>query len=146
MKKPYHCVWPPFSDSRPHISYTSITAHEVTFAHIRLYELSLEDSLSSFLSFLESLSSIPSTIAIVLINTEESYDLEERFNAYRGETPVPIVVVKRKAGLGLKTQLERYPRKVEARIQGEEEEEGREEVAIRRDSLGKTKERGQKNV
>ena len=145
MKKPYHCVWPPFSDSRPHISYTSMTAHEVTFAHIRLYELSLEDSLSSFLSFLESLSSIPSTIAIVLINTEESYDLEERFNAYRGETPVPIVVVKRKAGLGLKTQLERHPRKVDARIQGGEEvqrKEKREEEAMGSDSLGKTEEKG----
>ena len=120
MKKPYHCIWPPFTDSRPHIDWTSMTTYEVTYPHVRLYELSMEDSLSTFLSFIEALSSIPATMAIILINTEESYDLDEKFNSHRGDTPVPIVVVKRKVGLGLLQQLERYPRKVMARIQGEE--------------------------
>ena len=80
----------------------------------------MEDSLSTFLSFIESLSSIPATMAIILINTEESYDLDEKFNSHRGDMPVPIVVVKRKVGLGLLQQLERHPRKVIARIEGEE--------------------------
>ena len=120
LKKPYHCTWPPFTESRPHIDWTSMTTYEDTYPHIRLYELSMEDSLSTFLSFIDTLSSIPATMGIILINTEESYALEEKFNARRGDTPVPIVVVKRKAGLSLKEHLEHYPRKVMAKIQGEE--------------------------
>ena len=127
-KDPYHCVWPPFCGTRPDIDWVSLTTHEVTFSHVRVYELSETDSLSVFVSFLEQLSSVPSTRAIVVINTEESYDLDARFSTenYR-ETPIPVVVVKRKAGEKLLKQIKKNGRDLEASIQGgkEEEEEGK---------------------
>ena len=126
-KDPYHCVWPPFCTTRPDIEWASLTTHEVTFNHIRIYELSDSDSLSVFVSFLEQLSSVPSTRAIVVINTEESYDLDAKFSTENyHDTPMPVVVVKRKAGEKLLKQVERYGRELEASIEGgKEEEEGR---------------------
>ena len=137
MKNPYHCVWPPFCESRPDIDWASLTTYEVTYPHVRLYELSGEDSLMMFVSFLEQLTSIPTTRAIVLINTEESYDLDAKFSTSHSDTPVPVVVVKRKTGEALLKQAERYAWNVEASIEGEKE--GKLEVGGKGKEKGKTK-------
>ena len=119
MKSPYNCVWPAFCESHPDVNWASLTTHEVTYPHVRLYELSGEDSLSMFVSFLEQLASIPATMAIILINTDESYDLDAKFSTHHGETPLPVVVVKRKTGKALLEKVKQYPRNVEASIEGE---------------------------
>ena len=133
-KAPYNCVWPQFCTSRPDIDWASLTTHEVTYNHIRLYELTTKDSLSVFVSFLEQLSSIPSTRGIVVINSEESYELDAKFStADYSETPVPVVVVKRKTGEALvKLVRGRSGREVEARIEGGKEgEEGKTDTLQR---------------
>ena len=134
-------MWPPFCSTRPDIDWVSLTTHEVTFNHVRVYKLSETDSLSVFVSFLEQLSSVPSTRAIVVINTEESYDLDARFSTdnYR-ETPVPVVVVKRKAGEKLLKNIEKYGRDLEASIEGGKEEEEEEEEEGKTGTLDRKRE------
>ena len=109
-KNSFHCVWPSFAESRPHISWFSLASHEVTYPHIRLYEL----------TFLEELSSVPANIAIILVNMEESYDLDAKFEPRKEDTPVPIVIVKKKTGKSLLQLIEQNVRKIEASIEGEE--------------------------
>lgn len=82
--------------------------------------------MTTFLTFLEQLASIPATMAIVLINTEESYDLDAKFSFQDKDVPVPVVVVKKKAGEGLLKMAERHARNIEANIQGEKGGEGEE--------------------
>ena len=137
MKNPYHCVWPPFCKSRPDIDWASLTSNEATFPHIRLHRLSREDSLTMFLSFLEQLASIPATMAIVLINSEESYDLDEKFTTQERDVPVPVVLVKKKAGEELLKMVERHARIIEANIEGEKDGEGEGKL----ESGGKEKEK-----
>lgn len=138
MKNPYHCVWPPFCKSRPDIDWASLTANEATFPHIRLHRLSREDSLTMFLSFLEQLASIPATMAIVLINSEESYDLDEKFTTQERDVPVPVVLVKKKAGEELLKMVERHARIIDANIEGEKDGEGEGKL----ESGGKEKGKG----
>lgn len=66
-------------------------------------------------------------MAIVLINNEESYDLDEKFTTQERDIPVPVVVVKKKAGEGLLKMVERHARNIEANIEGgkDGEEEGK---------------------
>ena len=122
-KTPYHCVWPPFCGTRPDIEWARLTTHEVTFPHIRLYELTVKDNLAVFVSFLEQLSSVPTTMGIVVVNSEESYDLNAKFSSDDfSETPVPVVVVKKKTGDALLKLLSgKNEREVEAKIMGEKE-------------------------
>ena len=83
-------------------------------------------------------------MAIVLINTEESYDLDAKFATDERELPVPVVLVKKKTGQALLKQVERYERDVEASIEGEkvgEAERSKDEspLAARRKERGKDK-------
>ena len=140
MKSPYHCVWPSFCESRPDIQWACLTTHEVTYPHVRLYTLSGEDSITMFVSFLEQLSSVPATMAIVLINTEESYDLDAKFSTGYRDVPVPVVIVKKKTGDALMKLVERYSRDLEASIEGGKEEEGKTDTVGRKGKdKGKTK-------
>ena len=63
----------------------------------------------------------------MVINTVESYDLDAKFSTdnYR-DTPVPVVVVKRKTGEKLLKQVEKYGRDLEASIEGGKEGETEE--------------------
>ena len=140
MKSPYHCVWPPFCETRPDIQWACLTTHEVTYPHVRLYTLTGEDSITMFASFLEQLSSIPATMAIVLVNTEESYDLDAKFSIGNHDSPVPVVVVKKKTGDALMNLVEKYARDLEASIEGGKEGEGKTDTVGRKGKIkGKAK-------
>ena len=123
-----HCVWPSFcaGSSRPDINWASLTDHQVTFPHIRLYELSAEDSLSTLVSFLEQFSSIPATMGIIVINTVDSYELDAKyFTTEQKETPVPVVVVKRKTGEALLKEIKSMERRERLRLESRERRERR---------------------
>ena len=121
MKNPYHCVRSPFCKSCPDIDWVRLTANEATFPHIRLHRLSRQDSLTMLL---EEVKGIPATMAIVLINSEESYDLDEKFTTQERDVPVPVLLVKKKAGEELLRMVERYARNIEANIEREKDGEG----------------------
>ena len=65
------------------------------------------------------MASVPVTLAIVLINFEDTYRLAEKFVSEEGEgkmPSVPVILVTNETGSKLLQLLEEYPRDVEAVI------------------------------
>lgn len=92
----------------------SLTLYEATFPHYRLHKLTHEDSLRFFMAMMES---IPATLAVVLVNFDNSYHLSEKFVSAEGEIPpVPVILVTNETGLELARLLEENPRDVKAVI------------------------------
>ena len=104
----------PFSLSLRFVNWVDISNKEATYPHVRLHELSQEDSLSFFMS---TMASIPATMAIVLINTQSGYDLGKKFNLEEQGSPVPMLVVTKETGKELLRLVEENPRKVTVKVE-----------------------------
>ena len=104
----------PFSLSLRFVNWVDITNKEATYPHVRLHELSEEDSLSFFMS---TMASIPATMAVVLINSQSGYDLGKKFNSEEQGSPVPMVVVTKETGKELLRLVEENPRKVTVKVE-----------------------------
>ena len=105
----------PFSLSLRSVQWVGLTANEVTYQHVRLHRLTPEDSLSFFIS---QLSSIPATMAVVLVNCGEGYELSERLCVSSEEgCPVPMVVVTRESGREMERLLDENEREVEVMVE-----------------------------
>ena len=104
----------PFKQSLRHLNWTSLTSTEATYPHIRLHQLREEDSLSYFLSMMAS---IPATMAVILINSENSYTLSSKFYSEEQTPPVPMLVVTKETGGKLLQLVEDNPRDMEAKIE-----------------------------
>ena len=101
----------PFSLLLRTVNWVDLTANEATYPHIRLHELKEDDSLSSSMSMLE-----PATLAVVLINTQDSYDLSKKFNSEEQGSPVPMLVVTKEAGRELLRLVQENTRAIEASV------------------------------
>ena len=111
----YDYGWGAFNQSSPRpFQKMPITLHEATFQHYRLHKLTKDDSLKFFMSLMAS---IPATLAVVLINFDDTYELSEKFVSEEGEMPpVPVILVTNETGSRLLRLLEENPRDVEAVI------------------------------
>ena len=111
----YDYGWGAFNQSSPRpFQKMPITLHEATFPHYRLHKLTKDDSLKFFMSLMAS---IPATLAVVLINFDDTYELSEKFVSEEGEMPpVPVILVTNETGSRLLRLLEENPRDVEAVI------------------------------
>ena len=114
----YDYGWAAFNKSsvRRPLQKMPLTLYEATFQHIRLHKLTHNDSLKFFMSMMAS---VPVTLAIVLINFEDTYRLAEKFVSEEGEgkmPSVPVILVTNETGSKLLQLLEEYPRDVEAVI------------------------------
>ena len=103
----------PFRQSLRSINWVDITGTETTYPHVRLHELQEEDSLSYFLSMMAS---IPATMAVILINSEDSYRLSDKFHTEDQSPPVPMLVVTQETGRELLRLVRENPRQMEARV------------------------------
>ena len=89
-----------------------LTLHEATYPHYRLHRLTHKDSLRFFMSIMGS---IPATLAVVLVNFDDTFRLSEKFVSGEGESPpVPVILVTNETGLQLAKLLEENPRDVKA--------------------------------
>ena len=61
--------------------------------------------------------SIPATIAVVLVNMEDSYQLLEKFESEGQSLPAPVLVVSAETGKKLLKMMEQNPREVEMRVE-----------------------------
>ena len=108
-------ISPPFSVSLRLVNWVRLSAGEAISQHIRVHQLREEDSLSSFLSML---SSIPATMAVVLINYLDGFEVSERLCVGgEQESPVPMVVVTRESGREILRLLAENKRAVEAMVE-----------------------------
>ena len=94
-----------------------LTLYETTYTHVRLHKLTREDSLKFFMSMMAS---IPATMAVVLINFDNSYRLSEKFVSEGENAAVPVVLVTNETGLQLMKLLEETPRDVEVTIHSQD--------------------------
>ena len=94
-----------------------LTLYETTYVHVRLHKLTREDSLKFFMSMMAS---IPATMAVVLINFDNSYRLSEKFVSEGENAAVPMVLVTNETGLQLVKLLEDNPRDVEVTIHSQD--------------------------
>ena len=103
----------PFRQAVHSQDWTSLTSTEATYPHIRLHQLREEDSFSDFFS---TMASIPATMAVVLINSEDSYTLTGKFHSEEQTPPVPMLVVTKETGGKLLQLVEDHPRDVQIKI------------------------------
>ena len=69
-KTSFDFVWAPFHQIPRAVAWQRLALHGTTFSHLRLHNLSDSDDLGDFLTLM---SSIPSTLALVLVNTASHY-------------------------------------------------------------------------
>ena len=63
------------------------------------------------------MASIPATMAVILINSENSYTLSSKFYSEEQTPPVPMLVVTKETGGKLLQLVEDNPRDMEAKIE-----------------------------
>ena len=105
--------WGAFKQSLRPVQQLPLTDSETTYQHVRLHELKEEDSLSYFLSMMAS---IPATMAVILINSEDSYRLSDKFHTEDQSPPVPMLVVTQETGRELLRLVRENPREVEVKV------------------------------
>ena len=122
--------WATFNQSARPLDWIALTMTETTFQHVRLHQLTRDDSLSYFMA---TLSSIPAARGIILINTDNSHLLSaKKLNLGGGGggeggggeggggeercSPVPVLVVTREIGAELLRLVAEYPRGVEVKV------------------------------
>ena len=66
----YEYVPGPYKQELNEIDWISLTVAEVTYPHIRLHDLKKEDSLSFFMSTMDS---TPAALAVIFINSENNF-------------------------------------------------------------------------
>ena len=104
----------PFALSLRSVNWVDLTSGEATYPHIRLHELTEDDSLTFFMSMLAS---IPATLAVVLTNTHDGYDLSKKFSSSEEQgCPVPMLVVTRETGREIARLVQENVRAIEARV------------------------------
>ena len=103
----------PFSLSLRAVNWVDLTAGEATYPHIRLHELTEDDSLTFFMSMLAS---IPATLAVILTNTHDGYDLSKKFGSEEEGCPVPMLVVTKETGREIARLIGENARSIEARV------------------------------
>lgn len=106
--------WARFNQTPRTIDWRPLALQEVTFPHVRLHQLHDNDSLGDFLTVMDS---IPATMAIILVNTDNSLQLAEKFVAEGQSAPIPVLVVSADTGRSIVRLVEGNPREVEARIE-----------------------------
>ena len=111
--------WATFNQSARPLDWIALTTTETTFQHVRLHQLTRDDSLSYFMA---TLSSIPAARGIILINADNTHLLSaKKLNLGGGGggeqcSPVPVLVVTREIGAELLMLVTEYPRDVEVKV------------------------------
>ena len=121
LSRDFEYSWAAFNQSARPLDWIALTTTETTFQHVRLHQLTRDDSLSYFMA---TLSSIPAARAIILINTENSHLLSaKKLNLGGGGGgggeqcfPVPVLIVMKEMGAELLRLVAEYPRGVEVKV------------------------------
>ena len=113
----------PFCSSLRPVTWVGLTTTETTYPHLRLHNIpsslssaELEDDLSFFFS---TVASVTANLALVLINSENSFNLAGKLQSLSEDQipPFPMVMVTKETGAELMRLLAQHSRDVEAMIQ-----------------------------
>ena len=111
------------------IDWVNLAKSQVTFPNMQLYELKEGMSLGSVMS---TVNSMPSTKALLLINIDNTFEVNSEFHPNDENPSVPILVVTKEVGALLIELVEANPRAVEVKVELKEagimEEVGQPEI------------------
>ena len=107
------CAWAPFNKSQQPLDWMGLAEHEVMFPHMQLRELKEEDSMSGFISAMESM---PAMKALLLVNITNSLIVDTKYLLKEDGPSVPTLVVARETGVLLKEHIKVHKEKVEVRV------------------------------
>ena len=109
-------VWAPTVQTPCPLKWTPLSKHEVTYPHIRCHQLQEEENTALPLNYLlANLDSCASTIALLIINKNNGYNIEASFPPESEMSPFPILIVTAETGKALSSLLDAG--EVEARIE-----------------------------
>ena len=112
-KRFFSFAWAPFCDSPLSLDWLGLADHQVNYDHIQLHKLQPDKSLSFVLS---TFGSLTSTRALLLVNTYDSYELDEQFRPKSEGPCLPVMVVTKETGAGLLGFLKQHGRDVEVKV------------------------------
>lgn len=127
-KRFFNFAWAPFCDSPVSLDWLGLAHHQVTYEHIQIHQLKSDQSISFILS---TLGSLTSARALLLVNTYDGYELDQRFRPQSEGPCLPTMVVSQRTGAELMELLKVHERDVEVKVhRGGLEEEGEEDWEV----------------
>ena len=109
-------LWLPVAQTPCPLNWTPLTKHEVTYSHIRCHWLQEGENVHIPLNYLlASLDSCASTMALLIINTKNSYNIEASLPPESEMSNFPILIVTSETGKALGSLLDAG--EVEAKIE-----------------------------
>ena len=97
--------WAPFTSSAYPIEWMPLVNIEVTYPHIRCHQLKEGDDLPFLMANMDS---APSTEALLLINTEDSYEINPKFLPLEEKSMYPVFTVTAETGQVLLEALDKF--------------------------------------
>ena len=131
-EKSYSCAWAPFNDTSQEVDWLTLTTSQVTFPNMMVHQLKETECIDFFMSTVHSM---PSTKAILLINTDNSFDIDEKFFPKNERLSQPTIVVSRDVGIALRDLANTNPRSIEVKLKLKTAEV--KETTEGQDSVGK---------
>ena len=108
----YECAWAPFSSPNELGDPMNLIKSPVTYPNMVLHELKEGASMGFFLSTIESM---PSTKALLLVNTDNTLAVDKKFYP-AGDVSLPTLVVTKEIGTFLSRLIDDKPRNVAVKI------------------------------
>ena len=108
-------AWAPISQARCSFSWTPLSKHEVAYQHVHCHQLQVGENVNLTLkSLLPNLNSCAGIVALLLINTDNTYNIEANFPSRDEISSFPILIVTSETGKAISSILDRG--EVEAKI------------------------------
>ena len=98
----YTCAWAPFCESREPVEWVTLSKSAVTPPNMLLHKL--EEGSSAFLKSI--VGHTPSTKALLLINQDNTFEVDTKFLAKVGYPSMPVLVVTKEVGVALSKLVE----------------------------------------
>ena len=112
----YECTWAPFSSPNELRDPMNLVKSPVTYPNMVMHELKEGASMGFFLSTVESM---PSTKALLLVNTDNTLAVDRKFYP-ASDVSLPTLVVTKEVGTALSQLIDDNPRNVEVKISSPE--------------------------
>ncbi len=107
--------WAPFSENPKPIPWIDITERDITYPHIRCYQIKTDGEDLPFL--ISTLESANHAVALILINNDNTYQIHPSLVSQDWNVNFPILVIKFETGCFLKKLLKDHDRNAEAKVE-----------------------------
>ena len=112
ISQKYECAWAPFSSPNELRDPMNLIKSPITYSNMVIHELKEGASMGFFLSTVDSM---PSTKALLLVNTDNTCAVDKKFYP-ASDVSLPTLVVTKEVGTFLSRLIDDKPRNVSVKI------------------------------